>query len=70
MDKPNEPAGTIAISEELRNCWIRCQSCGRKLFWLEWAIFSSTLQHCPSCKETWRVCLGTMVEGLDKTNNL
>lgn len=66
MSKTDEPDGTIAVSEEIEESWIRCQECGRKLFWLEWAIFASVVVACPSCKSTWRICLGTVVEGLDR----
>ena len=66
MANSNEPSGTIAVSEEVEDSWIRCNECGRKLFWLEWAIFASILIACPSCKNTWRFCLGTVVEGLDR----
>jgi len=62
----DEQISTIAISEDLTESWIRCQECGRKLFWLEWAIFASIVIACPSCKRMCRICLGTMVEGLDR----
>lgn len=65
MDE-HEKIGTIAISEDITESWIRCQECGRKLFQLEWAIFASIVIVCPSCKTKVRICLGTKVEGLDR----
>lgn len=62
----DEVAGTIAISEDFKESWIRCQECGRKLFFLKWAIFAAIEIMCPSCKSTWLICLGTVIEGLDK----
>lgn len=62
----DEVAATIAISEDLTESWIRCQECGRKLFFLEWAIFAAIVIACSSCKSMWRICLGTVVEGLDR----
>ena len=65
MDE-HEKIPTIAISEDITDSWMRCKDCGRKLFWLEWAIFASIVIVCPSCKSKLRICLGTVVEGLDR----